>query len=261
MSTDEPTLSQAEAKQWLKPFGSLSLNFDEKFKSLVSNLITLIREHGINKLNPDLSKGPEEYLKFVGFVHEGWKDAQRLIIEKLIESIDELKSLEIEKRSAHQSKNKALKDEIVDRIESIELQNFLLRRFIDAIAWSMLKCEHSTIRRLSNKGATDNMSVATLKEGLEYVNSVNEDPLTIALVTDATTFIHTCDIITFNPKKGTHFIELKSGDKNYEMSKAAQFAVKSKCEKFSELYTSDLSDKDKKHFERSRRQLRERTQS
>ncbi|KPG77333.1 hypothetical protein [Pseudomonas libanensis] len=255
MSMDENPLSQAEAKQWLKPFGSLSINFDEQFKLLVSDLISLIREHGINKLHPDLTKGPEEYLKFVGFVHEGWKIAQRLIIEKLIEGIEEIKRLEIEKKSAHQSKNRALKDEIIDHIESIGLQNFLLRRFIDAIAWSMLKCEHSTIRRLSNKGATDNMSIATLKEGLEYADSVNKDPLMMALVTDATTFIHTCDIITVNPIKATQFIELKSGDKNFEMSKAAQFAVKSKCEKFSELYTSDLSDKDKKHFERSKRQL------
>lgn len=255
MSMDENPLSQAEAKRWLEPFGSLSINFDEPFKKLVIDLIFLIREHGINKLNPDLKKGPDEYLKFVGFVHEGWKSAQRLIIERLIEGIEEIKRLEIKKKSAHQSKNKALKNEIIDNIESIGLQNFLLRRFIDAIAWSMLKFEHSTIRRLSSKGATDNMSIATLKEGLEYADSANKDPLTMALITDATTFIHTCDIITVNPTKGTQFIELKSGDKNFEMSKAAQFAVKSKCEKFSELYTSDLTDKDKKHFERSKRQL------
>jgi hypothetical protein len=59
----------------------------EDFKNQIKELLFLVREYGISKLKPDIKK-PEEVLEFANYVHEGWKKAQKIICDSLIQKIN-----------------------------------------------------------------------------------------------------------------------------------------------------------------------------
>ena len=246
--------SESEIRERMLVFGPLGPYLDAEFSDLLSELLYLLREYGIGKLQPDPGNS-EQFFEFVGYVHEGWKQAHSKIASRLSNYIDEIEKLEKEKKLHHAARRTDEKKSCIRDIEVIKVRMVILRRFYDSIAWMFLRGEHSSIRRFVSSGGVDNLSRKNIEEAEAYLESANGDPLTIAISSDMTTFIHTGDVLQFNAKKGVALIELKSGDKNMELYKAANFAVASDCPHFMELYTSDLNEKDSKHFHRARKQI------
>ncbi|MEE5145848.1 hypothetical protein V2J91_07095 [Pseudomonas alliivorans] len=247
-------LKNKEMMEKYRPFQSIGRSLSPEFEKLSAELLFLIREHGINKIKPEQGN-KEQFKEFATAVHEGWKLAQQKIIEEIILRLESIGTLESRKKEQHQNKQKDEKEQTIREINRAKREILVLRRFIDSIVWTMLKFEHSTIRRLPLKGGVDNLSIASILQAKDVIDEMNTDGGTIAISSDITTFVHTGDILRLSLNDGFKFIELKSGKKNIEFSEAAQFSHEVKCPHFDEAFTKDFNDTDKKHYSRTKKQL------
>lgn len=223
-------------------------------RELAVKLTHLIRGYGIYKIKPSKDESSKN-IQFISAVHEGWKLAQNLIAEKLIENLRCIEGLEKEKNAYHRQHLQYKKNEAISSIRKLKLENIIFRRFVDAIVWVMLDHEHSTIRRLPIGMSGDNLSIKNIQDTKPVVDEINYCRLTIAIVCDITTFVHHGDIIVRSPS-GIEFIELKSGKKNREISKAAELAQRIKCAIAGEILARNFNVKDKSQFIRARNQMR-----
>lgn len=245
--------SEEEMKRKYKPFISIGKSFDDDFTNLLEELFFLIRNYGLDKVGIGLAK--QEFETFAAAVHEGWKKAQILIIDAIIDKKNKIISLDKLKKEHHRRKEKDEKTKCINLIEKNEMEIFILRRFIDSLVWIIFNNEHSSIRRLPLQDKLDNLTLKVIEDSIETLNEINSDPLTIAVLTDLTTFVHTGDIITLDLNKGISIIELKSGDKNLEFCEAANFSINSECEYFDENFLAGKSITDTKHYNRTKNQL------
>lgn len=121
----------------MERFFRIGLMIGDDSKKLAVKLVHLIRGHGIYKLKP--SKGDKaNNLEFLSAVHDGWKLAQNLIIEKLIDNLKKIEALEKEKIRLHQLHFKPEKADVVKQIKKLRLENLIFRRFVDSIVWGIL---------------------------------------------------------------------------------------------------------------------------
>lgn len=243
-------------KKRIRPFIPLSNVLSKEFKKLCKRLLFLIRENGISRIEPNLDNR-EEWLTFAKYVHEGWKEAQSIIIDRTIRNLNEIDILKAEYKDACRSKDRPLGLTIKNKINALQVENSVMRRMIDSIAWAMLHFEHSTIRRLIVKGAHTNFSAQNIKDSIPTLSLYNQNDHHIAICCDLTTFIHVGDILLYDAKNGrTLFVELKSGDKNIALSGLATIAIEAKCKAFENELKKELSETDNKHFERLRKQAK-----
>lgn len=245
--------SDTELPTGIDRFLSIGLMIREDSKELLLRLIHLIRGHGIYKIRPS-KDNKANYVPFVSAVHDGWKLAQNLITEKLVANLQQIESLEKEKQQFHKLHLKSEKDITVNLLKKLKLENLIFRRFIDSIVWSILDNEHSTIRRLPLKNIGDNLSVKNIVDARSTVDDYNKCPLTIAIISDITTFVHHGDIIRRSPS-GVAFIELKSGTKGTSISRTANIIQELNCAIANEILTRDFNLKDKKQYTRTRNQI------
>lgn len=139
-------------------------------------------------------------------------------------------------------------------VRQLELEVKVLRRTLDVILWSILSGEHSTLRRLFVVGGVHNLSIQAIADAMPTAEVFNQDPHTIALCTDLLSQVHVGDLMVANRRTGeVAFVELKAGDKNFQISKAAEAAALSGCAMF-EGVTQNFDSADMKQYERARRQ-------
>ncbi|MDG3820681.1 hypothetical protein L5B88_27150 [Pseudomonas aeruginosa] len=238
----------------MRAFVRIGLHLTDEFKDLSEELMSLLREHGRTKA--PLESDRSNIHAYMSAVHEGWKNAQNLVLDRLIHNFYELNLLNEDKVKFHKLKDRAQKSECIRLIELIALENLILRRYIDAIVWTVLDCEHSSIRRLPMRGGVDNLNLESLIYIREALLPMNKDPLVIAIASDLTTFIHSGDVIRRRVGGGVEILELKKGKKNIDISKSAKFAVESQCPHFDEVFLSGRSEKDKQHYFRAKKQIK-----
>lgn len=234
-------------------FRSLRPILDDGFIEKLFHLLYLIREHG-SKSFGDSPRNKDEYLMFVGKVHEGWKEAHRIIAGLIKEYLHDLESLEKEKKKLHQLKDKAGKSLKIKEINILKSRIRLLRRFYDSIVWSLFNNELSALRRFNFDYSVDNLSIDNIEESEEYIGFLNKDPLTIAINSDITTFVQKGDVLAHTIGGGVKIIELKSGRKGNEIIKAVKETIESPCESFFHCFLEKASEKDIKQFGRFKKQ-------
>lgn len=238
----------------MRAFVRIGFYLTDEFKELSEELMPLLREHGRTKV--PLESDRSNIHAYMSAVHEGWKNAQNLVLDRLIHNFYDLELLNEDKVKFHKLKDRAQKSECIRLIELIALENLILRRYIDAIVWAVLDCEHSSIRRLPMRGGADNLNLKSLIYIREALLPMNKDPLVIAIASDLTTFIHSGDVIRRRVGGGVEILELKKGEKNIDISKGAKFAVESQCPHFDEVFLSGFSEKDKQHYFRAKKQIK-----
>lgn len=241
-----------EMQRKYRPFINFWERRSPEFKELIKTLMILIRQ-GDNDASRHTKDEPIEKFKRL---LTGWKRAQKIIADELIIRLSSIEKLEKEKQLAHSKKDYEIKQKCIRDVKGITSEITILRRCIDSIVWMMLRNEHSSIRRLPINGTPDNLSVFNINDSMKVADEINTDPMSIAVITDITTFVHTGDLIALFPKKGIALIEIKSGKKNIEFSKAAEFSVLSECPHFDEVYTKEFDKKDIKHYQRTKRQFK-----
>ncbi|EIM2855679.1 hypothetical protein LMW84_002749, partial [Escherichia coli] len=225
-----------------RPFINIWEHLPSEFNELIKTLMVLIRQ------GENVGAQQRELDSIENFKHllSGWKRAQRIIADELIIRLSQIKDLELEKNCAHSKKDYETKKKCIRNIERTRLEIRILRRCIDSIVWAIFRNEHSSIRRLPINRNTDNLTIFNIHDSMVVADEINADPMAIAVITDITTFVHTGDLLALIPQQGITLIEIKSGKKNIEFSKAAMFSVQSKCLHFDEIYRKDLDKNDLK---------------
>lgn len=241
-----------EMYQKFRPFINLWERRSSEFHELIKTLMVLIR-HGDNDESRHMGAEPLENFKRV---LSGWKKAQKIIADELVIRLSRVEELEKEKKLAHSNKDYEIKKKCIRDIKGIKSEITILRRCIDSIVWTILRNEHSSIRRLPINGNPDNLSEFNIHDSMTVANEINTDPMAMAVITDMTTFVHAGDLIALIPHQGIALIEIKSGQKNIDFSKAAKFSVLNECPHFDDIYTKDFDKKDMKHYQRTKRQFK-----
>jgi hypothetical protein len=256
MRTEEKKNKTSDVPQErIRPFVPLAESLSPEFRTFCERLIFLIRENGISRLTPNL-ENREEILEFSKYVHEGWKEAQALIIERVLKNLSAISALKADLKNARRARNKDLEKKIDNELHARALENRVMRNMIDSIAWSMLQGETSTIRRLSLKGGHSNFREPNIRDALASLEHFNKSDFEVVICCDLTSFIHVGDLLSFNYLTGQiRFIELKSGSTNAALSKLAQFAVASSCEIFEAQAKDTFTPSEGKQFDRIKRQI------
>lgn len=222
-------------------------------------LLFLVREYGIDKAGSRPATA-EQFLDFVVHVHDGWKRAQKRVAELLIDALVRRDRAKDDVKRKHRLKDIEGKRAASATLSQAKLEVRVLQRMLDAILWMLLSGDHSTLRRLFVKGGRQNLSEKNIADVMPTADDANKDPHVIAVCTDMLSLVHLGDLLIVNRKTGLiQFVELKRGDKNYAISKAAEFAIQSECEMFEALTTSTFDETDKKHYERAKRQSKRNT--
>lgn len=249
--TLKPTIDQKR----IRPFTPLANILSDDFKDLCKKLLFLIRENGVSQVRPDFNNR-EQLLEFAKYVHQGWKEAQSLIIERVLNNLSEIERLDQKLKDFRRARNKDGVQKINRELNRLKTENTVMRRMIDAIAWAIFKNELSTIRRLSTKGAQTNFSAFNIKDALSTIELYNQNDHLMALCCDLSTFIHVGDILLFDYEKGlTFFVELKSGEKNMALTKIAEAAAEVQCPIFEDEIKKEMSEKEHKQFKRLKKQV------
>lgn len=236
----------------MRPFVSIWKRMKPEFIVLVRELLYLLRKYGIEKVGEGNAR--KNRVEFMSAVHDGWKKCQGIISSEIILRLDEISLLKQQSKDFHIQKKSKEKMRCLNDIKIIEYEIKVLRRFIDSIIWTLLDNEHSTIRRLPLPDNNDNLSKKNILDSMVAANIINENPTSIAIISDLTTFVHAGDLVVMQIDKGLTLAEVKSGDKNIEFSHAAQFSVETKCPHFDEAYTQGFDEKDIKHYNRTKKQ-------
>jgi len=250
MTTTDASIMALE----FKPFLRLAKYLPEEFMLIAEELLFLVGHHG-NSLTPSEPSNAEEWRQFIGRVHDGWKQAQTKIASLLIDALarDAVASANIKEK--HRLRDKTGQLEAKREAHRIAIEILVLRRMLDVILWTIVQGEHATLRRLFIVDGTSSLSAKNINDAMPVADSINSEPLLMAVCTDMLSLVHVGDLLVSDRLKGGFsFIELKTGAKNHEMSKAAEFAVQSGCQAFDEFVRADLNQKDIKHYERVKRQ-------
>lgn len=95
---------------------------------------------------PNLTR--EDAFKFISSCHEGFKQAQKLIIIEIQEYQEELSSLKEKLKDSGRKKLKELKKEIIIQQEIIENRISSFSHIVDTIVWQLTGVQIATARRL-----------------------------------------------------------------------------------------------------------------
>lgn len=237
-----------------RPFLRLADHLPEPFLKRAEAWHILVSSYGIDHVEkPPETK--EEYQQFYAFCHEGWKKAQTEIAAFLIDALGQrAKAVADEKESRRRRDKDAQKVAQLAR-RRIDLQMRVARRTLDVILWTIVGGEHSTMRRLIVRGGHNSLSVENIKVAMAAADQLNRDPLVMAVSTDMLSLVHVGDLIVVDGRAGqVRFVELKAGAKNVLITELAEFAVRSKCPRFENLATAEMTETDRRHFSRVKKQ-------
>jgi hypothetical protein len=237
-----------------RPFAPLGKYLTEDFLVVAVELHFMVSEYGTSK-TPSEPKTKAEWIAFFALVHDGWKEAQRRIATLLTERLVDRSTAHADAKERRRVRDKDGQLAAEREVQRIGLEIVVLRRTLDVILWTVFAGEHSTLRRLFVQGGQHNLSVQNIADTMPAAEYFNLDPQVMAVCTDMLSIVHVGDLLIANRKTGeTSFAELKSGDKNLEITAAAEFSVRSQCANFENLATARFDEADRKHYERVKRQ-------
>jgi hypothetical protein len=237
-----------------RPIIRLAKFLPQEFLSRLERWHFLVSSYGYDKTG----KAPEnrdEYLQFAANCHEGWKQAQTEIASFLIDALERRAQAQSDHDSQRRLKNKEGQRTARRLVDEIGLQIKMARRTLDAILWTILRGEHSTLRRLIVEGGQNNLSIKNIREAVLAADALNDNPYIMALSTDMLSLVHVGDLLVINVEKGERFFaELKAGEKNIAISSLAEMAAAGEATEDIAKVLEGFDKTDKEHFERARRQ-------
>lgn len=172
------------------------------------NAVNLVQKGGVENLSPDEKK------HFIRQCHEGWKIAQVIIVQKILEL--EYEQILIRKEVNGKIHKQTPKKKYIYNV--LERHKQRLRDLANGIVWHIYKMDKSRIRA----GVVADRPHGFLKDKniqsySTYIDQANSNPDSFALIGDITTVLGTADILQVD-KEGVALIEVKEGKINEELS-------------------------------------------
>lgn len=199
-----------------------------KFESLVVKLVKVIfpleKNSKIKKIfRGTVTKGhscflTKEYIqKTIRVIHAGFKKAQMLIIDNLIEIQQEQGDIKRQIKIARREKAKDKEAQLSASLHILEYKETVLKEFANTIFWQLIQGKLHISRRFSqNVPGNKTLEETNYKSVLEAANKINSNPDNFVLLTDITSYVQIGDLFGIVDGKVT-LIEVKEGDKNIEI--------------------------------------------
>jgi hypothetical protein len=200
------------------------------------------------------SDGKPSRESFLRACHNGFAEAQELIIVELLLVQKALKQLKHDLKSARSQRDKIATTKIHQEIEIENFKECILRKLADSIAWHIIGGQNYIARRLCLlTNSRPSLESSNLPSVIQVANDYNkENPLNFALVSDITSFIQIGDVLLVSPT-GLKIIEVKEGQKNLEASSLlAELRDDATCEQ--QLRELNLKDNLREQMQRMLRQ-------
>ncbi len=199
-----------------------------QFKKRLEKIIPLVLSYAADhyKLRPN--RDPKKTLEkigerqFINKCHEGFKLAQKEIVDSLIEIEKETKKfkdrLKKIKGNKHLSELKQQKNyqQLVKKIHQLIFQKAVFEELTNVIAWTTFKLDRTRVKALMQP----DMHHKSLLEGnidslIEVARHYNKDVNKFALITDITSCIGMGDLVIIDTKKDKWYLaEFKEGRVN-----------------------------------------------
>ncbi len=176
-----------------------------------------LQREGISNLD-ELKSKPLVYKPFIRYCHKGYDRAQKIIAKEIIMLYELKKNNEESLKIARNSKKKNEVYSILRLLNVINNRILVLRRIIDAMAFTLLQAKVWIARRFILHNKIRDIDIHAIQTSLLEACSINDkDRLKFALVNDLTTFIDIGDLLEISFRKSPPewgIIELKSGKIN-----------------------------------------------
>ena len=166
----------------------------------------------LEQINLDISKF------FVQKVHEGFKIAQKLLIDEINIYQDEWSSLKEKIKQSRRDSDKKKENELLQIERVIEYRISTFSHIADGIAWQMIGGQIHIGRRLHiGERGLKSLNNNNLSHAISVADKINEDNDSFALISDLTGFVQIGDLLI---KKDNYLgiMELKEGKVNEQIA-------------------------------------------
>jgi len=191
----------------------------EDYRSKLRNIADYSFSYGLKKYktaHPDFLE--------IGFTQdfhiacsEGFKIAQKLLINEIMTYQDLLSKKTIELKEVRRQRNLTLEKDIKKGIKAIEQRVHNYYHIADGIAWQLLGCQIHVARRLNiGQKANKILDSSNIASSIKIADKINEAQNSFALISDLTSFVQIGDLLVRSDNK-ISIIELKEGKINKEI--------------------------------------------
>lgn len=196
----------------------------EEHKKVLTEIAYYVFTYGMKNSGIDFSEikhsneiKKEDLNKFTQKAHEGFKIAQKLIIEEIIYYQSEWQIIKAKIKQFRRERNKKFEQEYSLTQKIIEQRIFTLSHIADSIAWQIIE-EQLHVGRTLHIGERGIKSLENnnLQHAISAADKINEDPNAFALISDITSFVQIGDLLV---RKGelVGVMELKEGKVNRQI--------------------------------------------
>jgi len=218
-----------------------------------ANTVNLPNLKELYKTHPkDWSKDIQK--KFITKVHEGYKKAQILLIEQILNYQNLLKEKKESLKEYRRQRDSKNQKNIKIEIEIINQRLSTFSHIADGIAWLLIGGEIHIARRLHiGENSSKLLASSNIEHAKKVANEINKSPLDFALISDLTSFVQIGDLL-IKHRNSVDIMELKEGDINDQIKEFID-----KLEKNNKPVTDEvLSEKfDKKTVKQAKRMQRQ----
>lgn len=163
---------------------------------------------------------PKSLIKeFTKNCHEGFKLAQKIIINEIIYYQEVSEKLKSDLKKARRNQEQKTEESIITKEKIVKHRLSTFSHVADGIAWQMIGGEIHVARRFFLDPLTNTtLKHSNIEHAIEVSDKINENPEYFALISDLTNFIQIGDLLV-KTSRGNQIVELKKGKVNSEILK------------------------------------------
>ena len=223
------------------------------FHSILEKLFYLVTEYGIERVKPT----EENFSEFQKSVHDGWKTAQNIAVEEILEIQDEIVDKKRIIKDLNRTHNSIDAKRMNGIVECLELRRLKIQYAINAVVWTIFGLQHHILRRFFLRHNINNIENKSLRNTLLYVDEQNQDQNKLCICCDLTTFMHVGDVVLVDNNEVT-IVELKEGKVNRKCMDVLQQFNKTQCPRNLFYSTRDF---DKSEMDQLMRMVRQKVRA
>jgi hypothetical protein len=264
--TDTKSLEEATAK--LAKFRPARLKNKAEWKAFekdVRSIADFIFEYGLNTtMGPDWPEDgdwqahlKENYSQFVVNCHTGFKKAQDLALQLLLDLQDNAHKNKEALKLARSNKEKDWVIRLLGEKKELEFKDKVVRHLMDGLAWQItggqLYVSRQLYKEVEDTRTLRSSNIESLQRVAAELNAVPED---FAMITDLTSYVQIGDLILKKPGSIT-LVEVKEGDKNLAHINIIEELLSTEITPDEIVKKHALTEKDMEQIDRQFRQMLE----
>lgn len=233
----------------------------DQHKAKLKEIATYAFQHGSDAIGVEpFEKGPPNFWEretvalFITKANEGFKIAQKLLIEEIKYYQSFVRQYTLQLKEARRLRNKANEGEVAFKIKIVEQRLHTLSHIANGIAWQLINGQIHIARRLNIEEETSKfLDSSNIEHAIRVADKINENPNDFALISDLTSFVQIGDLLVLH-RSNIAIMELKEGKVNDLISELFQSLEKKGENPDDEALKEKFDDNTFKQIKRVQRQ-------